>query len=116
VSADRDQLQQVVLNLLTNAKEAMPGGGRLSLCTDTVQTNGKRWVELRVEDTGEGIDPVHFDKLFEPFFTTKPEGEGNGLGLAICKGIIDSHGGALWAENNPDGGASFVVRLAADPV
>lgn len=114
VSLDRDQLQQVMLNLLSNAQEAMPGGGRLSLCTDTVQTIGKRWVELRVEDTGEGIDPAHHDKIFEPFFTTKPEGEGNGLGLAICKGIIDSHGGAMWAENNPNGGASFVVRLEVD--
>ncbi len=114
VSLDQDQLQQVMLNLLSNAQEAMSGGGRLSLYTCTVQTNGKRWVELRVEDTGGGIDPSHHDKLFEPFFTTKPEGEGNGLGLAICKGIIDSHGGAMWAENNANGGASFVVRFEVD--
>ena len=76
VSADQHQLQQVVLNPLTNARDAMPEGGRLSLSTKSVQTNGQKFVKLRVEDTGEGIAPEHLGKLFDPFFTTKGEGEG----------------------------------------
>ena len=66
---------------------------------------------MRVEDTGEGIDPDHLGKLFDPFFTTKPEGEGTGLGLSICQGIIEAHGGAIWAENLPEGGTAFIVWL-----
>ncbi|MCH6568229.1 MAG: response regulator [Nitrospinae bacterium] len=112
VSADEHQLQQVVLNLLTNAKDAMPKGGRLTLSTDLVQTDGQQFVELRVEDTGAGIAPEHLDKLFDPFFTTKGEGEGTGLGLSIGQGIVDSHGGSIRAENVPGGGAAFIVRLA----
>jgi signal transduction histidine kinase len=107
VSADQDQLQQVLLNLLSNAQAAMPGGGRLLLKTDTIRANGKSLVELRVKDTGEGIDPENYDKLFEPFFTTKPEREGNSLGLDICKGIIDSYGGSIWAKNISEGGTAF---------
>jgi len=111
ISADQDQLQQVVLNLLTNARDAMPGGGHLILSTEAVQANGKQWVELRVEDTGGGIAAEHLENLFDPFFTTKPEGEGTGLGLSICHGIVEAHGGSIWAENVPGGGAAFLVRL-----
>lgn len=111
VSANQDQFQQVILNLLTNARDAMPDGGRLLLRTNTVQVSGERWVELRVEDTGSGIAPGHMEKLFDPFFTTKAEGEGTGLGLSICKGIVEAHGGAIWAENTSGGGADFIVRL-----
>jgi len=114
VSADQHQLQQVVLNLLTNARDAMPKGGRLSLSTEAVQTDGRKFVELRVEDTGPGIAPGHLNKLFDPFFTTKDEGEGTGLGLSICQGIIEAHGGSIRAENGPEGGAAFVVRLVLD--
>ena len=112
VSADQDQLRQVILNLLTNARDAMPDGGRLLLRTNTVMVNGERWVELRVEDTGSGIAPGHMEKLFDPFFTTKAEGEGTGLGLSICKGIVEAHGGGIWAENTSGGGADFIVQLA----
>ena len=116
VLADQDQLQQVVLNLLTNAKDAMPDGGRLVLSTEAVQTNGQMFIELRVEDTGEGIAPEDLENLFDPFFTTKDEGKGTGLGLSICQGIVDAHGGSIWAENVPDGGAAFVVRLGTEDV
>ena len=112
--ADQDQLQQVILNLLTNARDAMPKGGRLSLSTKSVQTNGQKFVELRVEDTGEGIAPEHLENLFDPFFTTKPVGEGTGLGLSICQGIVEAHGGSIRAENLPEGGAAFVVRLGME--
>ncbi|MFQ5894174.1 MAG: sensor histidine kinase, partial [Nitrospinota bacterium] len=112
--ADQDQLQQVVLNLLTNAKDAMPKGGQLTLCTEKVREDGTPFVEFRVEDTGEGIAPEHMEKLFDPFFTTKAEGTGTGLGLAICQGIVATHGGTIWAENMTDGGVAFVVRLAVE--
>lgn len=65
-----------------------------------------------MEDTGEGIDPDHLGKLFDPFFTIKGEGEGTGLGLSICQGIIEAHGGAIRAENLPEGGTSFIIRLS----
>ncbi|MDV2496216.1 MAG: ATP-binding protein [bacterium] len=114
ILADEDQLQQVILNLLTNARDVMPKGGRLVLSTAEVEplfADRERAVELRVEDTGPGIPPEHMDKLFEPFFTTKPEGGGTGLGLSICQGIIESHGGVIRAENVPGGGAAFIVHL-----
>jgi len=114
ILADEDQLQQVILNLLTNARDVMPKGGRLVLSTADVEplfADRERAVELRVEDTGPGIPPEHMDKLFEPFFTTKPEGGGTGLGLSICQGIIESHGGVIRAENVPGGGAAFIVHL-----
>jgi len=113
IMADADQLQQVILNLLTNARDAMPDGGRLSLITETVETNGNRFVELRVKDTGPGIPPKIMEKIFDPFFTTKPEGEGTGLGLPICKGIVEAHGGSLRAENGQDG-AVFVLHLGME--
>jgi two-component system CheB/CheR fusion protein len=114
IHADEDQLQQVILNLLTNARDVMPQGGRLRLQTSLVQENGAEEVELRVEDTGPGIPPEHVTKIFDPFFTTKPEGQGTGLGLSICQGIIEAHGGRIWAENAPGGGASFVIRLRVE--
>ena len=116
ISFDQDQIQQVVLNLLTNAKDAMPDGGRLVLSTDTIKENGEEFVEFRIEDSGPGITPEHLEKLFDPFFTTKDEGEGTGLGLSICRGIIETHGGTIWAKNGTDGGALFVVRLAVEGV
>ena len=112
ILADENQLQQVILNLLTNARDAMPEGGRLILSTKVVECYGQCFVELRVEDTGEGIAPEHINKLFDPFFTTKAVGEGTGLGLSICHGIIESHGGSIRSENISGGGAAFIVRLA----
>lgn len=116
VLADEDQLQQVVLNLINNAKDALAKGGSLRVQTSEskpVFTHEGRVLELRVEDSGPGIEPSHLDKIFDPFFTTKPEGEGTGLGLSICQGIVENHGGSIWAENLTDGGAAFVVRLGA---
>ncbi len=114
IMADQDQLQQVVLNLLTNARDVMPKGGRLVLSTAEIEplfADKERTLEFRIEDTGPGISPEHMDKLFDPFYTTKEEGKGTGLGLSICQGIIESHGGVIWAENVPGGGAAFIVQL-----
>jgi PAS domain S-box-containing protein len=112
VRGDRVQLQQVMLNLLLNACEAM--GTRSSAkraLTVSTACDGDGLLLTSIADRGNGIPPDAADRLFEPFFTTKPEGLG--LGLSICRSIIAAHGGRLWADNNPDGGATFTVALPA---
>jgi PAS domain S-box-containing protein len=110
VEGDRVQLQQVVLNLILNAVEAMSGldeGARqLQISTKTDPANG---VLVAVRDTGPGLDPTSGDRLFEAFYTTKPEGMG--MGLAICRSIIDAHGGRLWATANEPRGTVFQFTL-----
>ena len=108
IMADLTQLQQVFMNLLLNAGESMSGrGGTLTVKTSCDKSRGL--VEVMISDTGKGIDEDAMQKIFEPFFTTKPKG--TGLGLAITKRLIEQHGGSISAENNPDGGASFIVTL-----
>jgi PAS domain S-box-containing protein len=111
VLADSEQLRQVVLNLLNNAREAMPGGGKLVLSTGSVQSNGQNFVEFRVKDTGEGVAPEDLDRLFDPFFTTKQEGEGAGLGLYLCQSIIEAHGGTIKAESEKGSGTTVAFQL-----
>jgi len=112
VLGDRTQLQQVLLNLVLNAGAAMShitsDLRKLVIRTENHQDQG---VKVSVRDFGAGIDEDHQDRLFEPFYTTKPEGMG--MGLAICQNIIDAHGGSIWAENNPDQGATFSFTLQA---
>ncbi len=114
VFADRVQLQQVVLNLLVNACDAMAaeshGEKRVTIQTTETATGG---VELSVADQGTGIPPNEMERVFEPFVTSKPNGLG--LGLAICRSIVTGHGGRLWAENNEDGGATFNLVLSGEP-
>ncbi len=107
VEGDRSQLQQALVNLLLNAIQATPAGGRveLSLRCD------EEWVELRVRDFGSGIAPDAEGRLFDPFFTTKGEGEGAGLGLSISLGIVERHRGTLTVHNHPEGGVEAVIRL-----
>jgi signal transduction histidine kinase len=109
--ADSEQLRQVVLNLLNNAREAMPDGGKLVLSTGSVQSNGQNFVEFRVKDTGEGVVPEDLDRLFDPFFTTKQEGEGAGLGLYLCQSIIEAHGGTIKAESEKGSGTTVAFQL-----
>jgi len=114
VRGDRDQVGQVVTNLLNNAYDALNGVGRID-----VQLSGDaQWVHLCVADNGGGIPPDVKTHLFEPFFTTKPEGKGTGLGLAICIGIVESHGGSMSVESQVGKGSKFFVhlpRLVKDP-
>jgi signal transduction histidine kinase len=105
--ADGDRLQQVFLNLLLNAKDAMPEGGSLDI-RSFVDGSG---VTVEVSDTGRGIDDGDAVRIFDPFFTTKPAGKGSGLGLSVCYGIVTSHGGRIHASRRTGGGTTFAVTL-----
>jgi signal transduction histidine kinase len=109
VLGDRIQLQQVLLNLILNAAEAMgsveAGARELLISTEQDQTG----VLVAVRDSGPGIDPTHLEQVFDAFYTTKSSG--TGMGLSICRSIIDAHGGKLWAEANEPGGALFQFTL-----
>ena len=95
VSGDAGQLQQAVIALATNAIDAMPSGGVLTLSAG----NDEKRVLIEVKDTGHGIAPENLPKIFEPFFTTKEVGDGTGLGLAVCYGILTEHGGRLDVQS-----------------
>jgi two-component system NtrC family sensor kinase len=108
---DAYQLQQVILNLVTNAEQAMAGveRGRHRL---TVRTRrNAEAIRIEIEDTGPGIPPDGLERIFNPFYTTKAVGHGTGLGLSISLGIISEHGGRIWAENVPAAGARFCIDL-----
>ena len=111
IEGDRVQLQQVVLNLVLNAVEAMgsveAGARDLSISSEGAPTG----VLVAVRDSGPGIDPTHLERVFEAFYTTKSSGVG--MGLAICRSIIDAHGGRLWADANESRGALFQFTLPA---
>jgi PAS domain S-box-containing protein len=114
IQGDRVQLQQVVLNLIINAIEAMSGVGEqardLMVCTDRSEANG---VVVAVRDSGPGLASASPERLFEAFYTTKPDGLG--MGLSICRSIIEAHGGRLWATANVPQGAIFQFTLPAHP-
>jgi two-component system, cell cycle sensor histidine kinase and response regulator CckA len=115
---DAGQLDQLVLNLAVNARDAMVGGGRLTFSLESVEAplptspahDEGRWVRLRVRDTGTGISPEAMPHLFEPFFTTKPAGSGSGLGLATVHGIVSQAGGSIDVDSSP-AGTTFHVFL-----
>lgn len=108
ILADRVQIQQVVLNLMRNALEAMSESRTGSLTVEASAIPGG-WVEVRISDTGPGLTPEVVDRLFQPFVTTKAEGMG--VGLSICRTIIEAHGGEISAFNRPEGGAVFRFTL-----
>lgn len=108
---DPAQLQQVILNLVVNAAEAMEGNGTLTITTSAVEDGQE--AQLEIADSGCGILPENLERLFEPFFTTKEVGRGTGLGLSISRSIIESHHGTIWAESSVGTGTSFFIRLPA---
>ena len=124
VRADPTRLQQVLMNLAVNARDAMPGGGRfhLGLSQRTIE-NGQRaplpgmrpgeWIELKIADTGAGIPATNLSHIFEPFFTTKERGKGTGLGLAQVYGIIKQHGGEIGVQSQVGEGTTFTIFLPA---
>ena len=107
IKGDPSQLQQVFVNLILNALQAMPGGGTLTL--ETLTEGGE--VVARVRDTGVGIPREHLSKIFDPFFSTKKPSEGTGLGLSICQGIVERHNGKIEVESKLGEGTAFTVRL-----
>ena len=108
---DAHQLQQVFLNLITNAEQAMERAeGRHHRLTVRTRRSGDA-IRIEIEDTGSGVPANLLERIFNPFFTTKPTGHGTGLGLSISLGIVREHEGRIWAENAPQGGARFVVEL-----
>ena len=110
VIGDRVQLQQIILNLTMNAIDAMSsvtGRDRLLTIASGIDENGM--VRITVEDTRSGIDPAHLDRIFEPFFTTKSAGMG--LGLCICRSIVEAHGGKLWPSPRNPFGTQFHLTL-----
>ncbi len=112
VYADPLLLQQALLNVIVNAEQAMPDGGRIELRASVTSENG---VRLAIQDSGPGIPATVLPHVFEPFFTTKPVGDGTGLGLAIAYGIVQDHGGSLTAANSVSGGALLTMTLPAAP-
>ena len=122
VNVDGGQIEQVLINLTTNARDAMPDGGKLTISTDTMYINtpfiyGHGFEEpggyavITVADTGHGMDEDTCKRIFEPFFSTKEVGKGTGLGLAMVQGIVKQHNGHVDVSSEPGHGTSFVILL-----
>lgn len=129
---DPDRMRQVFLNIINNARHAMPDGGILTITTTPVYKDRRKlrrnetlsksatiedgipFLRIMLADTGMGIKKEHIDKLFDPFFTTKPEDKGTGLGLSVCYTIIEKHSGSLEVESEYGHGATFIIDLPFD--
>jgi signal transduction histidine kinase len=111
VLVDRNQIKQVVINLVNNALYAMPEGGRLVVETVERERYGRKWITLTVRDTGVGIPPENLERIFEPFFTTRGDRGGTGLGLSVTYGIVTDHAGMIEVESQLDSGSTFIVWL-----
>ena len=111
VSIDRNQMKQVLLNLIHNALQAMPKGGELLVGTYTARREDRDWVVMSVRDSGVGISLADQNRIFEPFFTTKGDRGGTGLGLSVTYGIVTDHGGNIEISSEPKKGSTFTVWL-----
>jgi len=116
VLADFDKIQQVLINIIMNAIQAMPDGGNLTIATSVakdIKINQflKDTVRIDIRDTGVGITKENMSKLFTPFFTTKEKGKGVGLGLPVVHGIIEQHKGKIEVDSEPEVGTTFTIYL-----
>ena len=122
IMADSGQIEQIIMNLVTNARDAMPEGGRLSIRTETIEQLAAsepfpgldkpgRFALLSISDTGTGMEQSVQEKIFEPFFTTKEVGKGTGLGLAMVYGIVQQHGGHITVSSSKGSGTTFSIYL-----
>ena len=109
IPADGQQINHVFMNIILNGADAMEGRGRLEI--NTSLSEDKTMVQIEINDTGPGIDENILTAIFEPFFTTKEEGKGTGLGLSMAYGIVESHGGRIWAANREPAGTKFIIML-----
>ncbi len=114
IQADPEQLRQVFLNLMTNASDAMPEGGRLIISARVQADDKAQNIRIELKDSGSGIAPADLEKLWEPFFTTKPEGKGTGLGLAICRRVVEEHHGTIAIESRPEGTTVCIILPATN--
>lgn len=112
---DRNQIKQVVINLVNNALYAMPNGGQIEVETKEQARYGQEWLTLSIRDTGIGIPTENMGRIFEPFFTTRGDHGGTGLGLSVTYGIVTDHGGMIEFESQVNVGSTFVVWLPLDP-
>jgi len=123
ILADQDEIHQVIINLVTNAAQAI--GAAMGVVTVELAAvrsadrnpayGGDNWIRLRISDTGCGMGAQTAERIFEPFFTTKQVGEGTGLGLSVVHGIIADHGGRIEVESEPGKGTTFTIYLPAEP-
>ena len=115
LTARRTEFQQIFINLMNNAVDAMKGGGTLNVILEEETSGGLQWVKVTVQDTGEGIPEDIRQRIFEPFFTTKAPGKGTGLGLSIVRDIVANGQGVLEVNSQIHQGTTFVVRLPLLP-
>jgi signal transduction histidine kinase len=111
ITANSNELRQVIMNLLNNAGDAMPEGGTITIRSENIKADGGTFVRIVVKDTGQGIENEKLQKVFEPFFTTKKEGKGVGLGLSTSFTIIENHGGNISAKSTLGKGTEFIIDL-----
>ncbi len=111
IVANRDQLHQVLMNLLLNGIQATPPGGRVCVRTEPDSERGAAWLSVEVADTGSGIREEDLERIFDPFFTTRSPDQGTGLGLMICHRIVTEHGGTIEVRSREDEGSTFRVQL-----
>jgi len=110
ILADYNQLQQVILNIVNNAQQAIAEvkrKGKITLTTNVIED----YIRISIADNGPGISADNMTKIFDPFFTTKPDGSGSGLGLSVCHGLVTEHGGNIYAESTPGKGTIFIIEL-----
>ncbi len=114
IKVNSDELRQVFLNLLMNAKRAITNNGKITISTQSIEEHGNPAISIKIKDTGTGIPKEHLDKIFEPFFTTQEEGKGTGLGLSISYGIVENHGGKMIVDSEVGKGTTFTVNLPVE--